>query len=99
MNFARRSPPSGLTPTVVGSGCYGFLASEPEPEGGGEMQVTTVERVSVSLNHDAGEGWMYIHPSASTSEIRAALDQVDSAGFEELDTTETGDEPEFDDLG
>lgn len=63
------------------------------------MSTTTAERVSVSFDHDAGEGWMCIHPDASTKEIRAGLNQVDEAGFEELDTMETGDPEQWDEHG
>ncbi|MFY1620024.1 hypothetical protein [Micromonospora sp. WMMD736] len=51
-----------------------------------------VEHVSVDLDHEGGEGWMFVHPDASADEIRDALALVDEAGFEELDPDETGDE-------
>lgn len=99
MNSVHSAAPLGRTATPVGFDCYGSLASHREPEGGGAVSGQTAERVSVSIDHEAGEGWLFISPDASSKEILAALDELDAAGFEELDYEETGDELEMDQLG
>lgn len=53
----------------------------------------------VTISEEAGLGWMFIHPDATTPEIRAALALVDEAGYEELDCLETGDDLAVDEQG
>lgn len=91
--------PCGGTATPAGPDCYGYLASEPEPKGGGAMQETLVANVAFTLDHEAGAGWLYVHPDADPSAILKALEALDLAGWEELDPMETGDEPECDEHG
>lgn len=85
--------------TRVGPPRYGSLASAAR-EGGDAMQAS-IERktVLVTINEDVEAGWMFIHPDASTAEIRAALGLIDAAGYEELDSLETGDDPAVDEEG
>ncbi|GGM55557.1 hypothetical protein ACFFX1_08165 [Dactylosporangium sucinum] len=59
----------------------------------------TTPRVEVDMNRETGEGSMFVADDATPAEIRAAHAEIDAAGWEALDSFETGDDYDTDDHG